>query len=85
MENEDGSYRFNVPYHYANAVRSAAKNDVVNAARTRRLTQEVALLSTSLPISDSSTVFLQCDEERLDVMKVWFLLNKITFVIIRVF
>ena len=79
MENEDGSYRFNVPYHYANAVRSAAKNDVVNAARTRRLTQEVALLSTSLPISYSSTVFLQCDEERLDVMKVNFFTSQNLF------
>lgn len=71
VEKTDGTLQFNVPYHYANMVRAAAKsNDVINAARARRLAQEVASLSTSLPISYSSTVFLQCDEERLDVMKV---------------
>merc|ERR1719447_2270827 len=70
-EKDDNSIQFNVPYHYANSVRSAAKTaDATNAARSRRLAQEVASLSTSLPISYSSTVFLQCDEDRLDVMKV---------------
>lgn len=70
-EKDDNTLQFNVPYHYANSVRSAVKNaDATNASRARRLAQEVASLSTSLPISYSSTVFLQCDEERLDVMKV---------------
>jgi len=71
IENEDGTIKFNIPFQYANAVRTAAKNsDNTNAARARRLAQEIASLSTSLPLSYSSTVFLQCDEERLDVMKV---------------
>ena len=71
IEKDDGTLHFNVPYHYANMVRLAAKStDIINTTRARRLAQEVASLSTSLPISFSSTVFLQCDEERLDVMKV---------------
>ena len=49
-----------------NATSSAAHN----AARARRLAQEVATLATSLPLSPSSSVFVRCDEERLDVMKV---------------
>ena len=75
-EKEDGTLQFNVPFHYANSVLIASKNsDASNASRARRLAQEVASLSTSLPLSYSSTVFLQCDEERLDVMKVSFLQN----------
>ena len=38
--------------------------------RSLRLAQEVTSLSTSLPLSPSSSVFVRCDEERLDVMKV---------------
>ena len=39
-------------------------------SRTRRLAQEMATLSNSLPLSLSSSVFVRCDEERLDVMQV---------------
>jgi len=42
----------------------------MSATKARRLAQEIATLSTSLPLSPSSSVFVQCDEERLDVMKV---------------
>jgi len=76
-EKEDGTLKFNVPYHYANMVRDVRQKDtdVFNINRARRLAQEVASLSTSLPISYSSTVFLRCDEQRLDIMKVCKLLR----------
>ena len=68
-ENEYGTIRFHVPYHFQSRVQSATSS-AQNAARSRRLAQEVATLSTSLPLSQSSSVFVRCDEERLDVMKV---------------
>ena len=69
VENEYGTIRFHVPYHFQSRVQSATSS-AQNAARSRRLAQEVASLSTSLPLSQSSSVFVRCDEERLDVMKV---------------
>ena len=58
-------------YHFASSVRSAATSggsgDMV---RARRLAQEVPSLATSLSLSYSSSVFVRCDKERLDVMKV---------------
>jgi hypothetical protein len=36
----------------------------------RRLAQEAVTLSTSLPLSYSSSVFVRCDDDRLDIMKV---------------
>ena len=71
-EKEDGTLQFNVPYHYASVVRDVRSKDadMFNINRARRLAQEVASLSTSLPLSFSSTVFLRCDEQRLDIMKV---------------
>lgn len=68
-ENEYGTVRFHVPFHFQSRVQSATSS-TQNAARSRRLAQEVATLSTSLPLSLSSSVFVRCDEERLDVMKV---------------
>ncbi len=47
-----------------------AAGEITNAARARRLAQEAVTLSTSLPLSASSSVFVRCDEERLDIMKV---------------
>jgi baculoviral IAP repeat-containing protein 6 (apollon) len=41
-----------------------------NSNRMKRLAQEVVTLSNSLPLSLSSTIFVRCDEERLDIMKV---------------
>ena len=68
-ESEYGTIRFEVPFHFHSRVQSATSS-TQNAARSRRLAQEVATLSTSLPLSPSSSVFVRCDEERLDVMKV---------------
>ena len=68
-ESEYGTIRFHIPYHFQSRVQSATSS-AQNAARSRRLAQEVATLSTSLPLSPSSSVFVRCDEERLDVMKV---------------
>ena len=59
---------FSIPHHYESNVKAAG--DVNNAARARRLAQEAVTLSTSLPLSYSSSVFVRCDEDRLDLMKV---------------
>ena len=65
---EESGVRFTLSHHYESYVKSAG--DVNNASRARRLAQEAVTLSTSLPLSASSSVFVRCDEERLDVMKV---------------
>ena len=67
-ESDSGSIKFNLSHHYVSNVKTAG--DVSNAARARRLAQEAVTLSTSLPLSYNSSVFVRCDEERLDVMKV---------------
>ena len=72
-ENDDGKLVFNCPYHYASTIRSTmSSGDFGSPARARRLAQEIASLSTSLPLSFSSSVFVRSDESRLDVMKVCF-------------
>jgi baculoviral IAP repeat-containing protein 6 len=38
--------------------------------RSKRIAQELVTLSNSLPLSSSSSVFVRCDEDRIDVMKV---------------
>ena len=67
-ENDNGGVKFVLSHHYESNVKNAG--DVSNAARARRLAQEAVTLSTSLPLSYNSSVFVRCDEERLDVMKV---------------
>uniref|UniRef100_F7FUX9 Dual E2 ubiquitin-conjugating enzyme/E3 ubiquitin-protein ligase BIRC6 n=1 Tax=Ornithorhynchus anatinus TaxID=9258 RepID=F7FUX9_ORNAN len=67
-EDDDGKLGFKVNYHYMSQVKNAS--DANSAARARRLAQEAVTLSTSLPLSSSSSVFVRCDEERLDIMKV---------------
>ncbi|XP_030643061.1 baculoviral IAP repeat-containing protein 6 [Chanos chanos] len=67
-EDEDSKLVFKVNYHYMSQVKNAS--DANSAARARRLAQEAVTLSTSLPLSSSSSVFVRCDEERLDIMKV---------------
>ncbi|XP_062862910.1 baculoviral IAP repeat-containing protein 6 isoform X2 [Trichomycterus rosablanca] len=67
-EDEDGKLVFKMNYHYLSQVKNAS--DANSAARARRLAQEAVTLSTSLPLSSSSSVFVRCDEERLDIMKV---------------
>ncbi|KAI6178303.1 UBC core domain-containing protein [Aphelenchoides besseyi] len=56
------------PYLYSGNLASSSHGVV--AKRTRRLAQEIVTLSTSLPLSMSSSVFLRTADERLDVMKV---------------
>ncbi|XP_078504877.1 dual E2 ubiquitin-conjugating enzyme/E3 ubiquitin-protein ligase BIRC6 isoform X4 [Lissotriton helveticus] len=67
-EDDDGKLAFKINYHYMSQVKNAS--DANSAARARRLAQEAVTLSTSLPLSSSSSVFVRCDEERLDIMKV---------------
>lgn len=67
VESENG-YRFTVSYHFENNVRIAGERG--HPARIKRLAQETVTLSTSLPLSYSSSVFVRCDNDRLDVMKV---------------
>ncbi|KAJ8014186.1 hypothetical protein DPEC_G00037640 [Dallia pectoralis] len=67
-EDDDGKLVFKMNYHYMSQVKNAS--DANSAARARRLAQEAVTLSTSLPLSSSSSVFVRCDEERLDIMKV---------------
>ena len=72
LEKADGKLEFDSGgYHFASSVRSAATNGGSGGmVRARRLAQEVSSLATSLPLSFSSSVFVRCDKERLDVMKV---------------
>ncbi|KAL7076726.1 hypothetical protein ACQ4LE_003795 [Meloidogyne hapla] len=60
-----------IPFHYVtslNSVGSAGGSAL--GKRTRRLAQEIVSLSSSLPLSISSSVFVRTCEERLDAMKV---------------
>lgn len=68
-EDETGRLHFFIPFHYEGRLQSSTAA-VYGAARARRLAQEVSALATSLPLSSSSSVFVRCDEDRLDVMKV---------------
>ena len=70
-EKDNGKLEMNVSYHFASTLRSAVTSgDPGSAARARRLAQEISSLASSLPLSYSSSVFVRCDEERLDIMKV---------------
>jgi len=68
-EDEDGQHTLHVPYYYQDKLLSTVTVQM-SATKARRLAQEIASLSTSLPLSPSSSVFVKCDAERLDVMKV---------------
>lgn len=68
---EEGKAVFKIPFKYSHQIETSA-TATHNPTRARRLAQEVSSLSTSLPLSSSSSVFVRCDEERLDVMKVYF-------------
>ena len=68
-EDENGKLSFVTPFHYQSQVIGATAT-THNPARSRRLAQEISTLASSLPLSPSSSVFVRCDEERLDVMKV---------------
>ncbi|XP_037827973.1 baculoviral IAP repeat-containing protein 6 isoform X2 [Lucilia sericata] len=68
VEAENNGYRFVVSHHFEKMVRMAG--DRYHPSRVKRLAQEAVTLSTSLPLSYSSSVFVRCDTDRLDVMKV---------------
>lgn len=68
VESENG-YRFTISHHFESNVRMAG-GDRGHPARVKRLAQEAVTLSTSLPLSYSSSVFVRCDTDRLDIMKV---------------
>lgn len=61
-------YSFAVSHHFESKIRM--RGDQGNPARVKRLAQESMTLNTSLPLSFSSSVFVRCDTDRLDVMKV---------------
>lgn len=67
VESENG-YRFTISHHFESNVRMTG--DRGHPARVKRLAQETVTLSTSLPLSFSSSVFVRCDTDRLDIMKV---------------
>ena len=48
----------------------AAETSTSSGKRTERLAQELGSLSSSLPLSLSSTVLVKCDRQRLDYLKV---------------
>lgn len=69
-ERSDGSVTFVVPHFHSTIVQQQhSAGAATSASRSRRLAQETVTLSTSLPLSESSSVFVRCDEDRLDVMK----------------
>ncbi|KAL0100417.1 hypothetical protein PUN28_019635 [Cardiocondyla obscurior] len=68
-ENPDGGgYKFTVSYHFESNMRAAGERS--HPTRVKRLAQEAVTLSTALPLSYSSSVFVRCDADRLDIMKV---------------
>lgn len=69
LNSGSSNFRFTVPYHYENSVRAMGFR-CCHPGRVKRLAQEAVTLSTSLPLSFSSSVFVRCDTDRLDVMKV---------------
>lgn len=64
----ENNYRFTISHHFESNVRTSG--DRGHPARVKRLAQEAVTLSTSLPLSYSSSVFVRCDTDRLDIMKV---------------
>lgn len=73
-ETEEGNIEFNVDYHYCDLVLNI--NPVTTPVRMKRLAQEVVSLRSSLPLSYESTIFVRCDTDRLDVIKVRFFFPK---------
>ena len=67
---ETGRTIFHSPFHYESNFHNASYSLLYSVSRARRIAQEVTAISSSLPLSPSSSVFVRCDIERLDVMKV---------------
>lgn len=68
VENDGGGFKFAISYHFESNMRAAGERS--HPTRMKRLAQEATTLSTALPLSYSSSVFVRCDADRLDVMKV---------------
>jgi len=60
--------RFTVAYHFEKLVRSAG--DRCHHNRMERLVAELESMKKSLPLTDSSSIFVRHDTDRLDIMKV---------------
>lgn len=74
IENSDsGGYKFAISYHFESNVRAAGERS--HPTRVKRLAQEAVTLSTALPLSYSSSVFVRCDADRLDIMKVYYIFS----------
>jgi baculoviral IAP repeat-containing protein 6 len=54
-------------HHYKTRIKG---DSVIGPKKMKRLVQELAVLSTSLPLHPDSSVFLRVDEQRIDVCKV---------------
>lgn len=67
-ELSEGGLKFVVPHHFETNIKSTS--DQSHPGRVKRIAQEAVTLSTSLPLSYSSSVFVRYDTSRLDVMKV---------------
>ncbi|XP_064112985.1 baculoviral IAP repeat-containing protein 6-like isoform X2 [Macrobrachium nipponense] len=68
VEDPERGIKFVVSHHYEGLVRGAG--DLCIPRRMKRLAQEAVTLSSSLPLSYSSSVFVRTDLDRLDIMKV---------------
>lgn len=68
QELPEGGYKFVISHHFESNARSTGEQS--HPARVKRLAQEAVTLATSLPLSYSSSVFVRCDTDRLDLMKV---------------
>ncbi|CAH1128208.1 unnamed protein product [Ceutorhynchus assimilis] len=67
-EQQDGLIKFMISHHFESMVLSTSEQS--HPSRVKRIAQETVTLSTSLPLSYSSSVFVRYDSSRLDVMKV---------------
>ncbi|CAG9860383.1 unnamed protein product [Phyllotreta striolata] len=64
----EGGIKFVVSHHFESNVKTTSEQS--HPTRVKRIAQEAVTLSTSLPLSYSSSVFVRYDNSRLDVMKV---------------
>ncbi|XP_050306481.1 baculoviral IAP repeat-containing protein 6 isoform X2 [Anthonomus grandis grandis] len=67
-EQPDGSIKFVISHHFESMAKTCPEQS--HPSRVKRIAQETVTLSTSLPLSYSSSVFVRYDTSRLDVMKV---------------
>lgn len=78
----EGGIKFAVAYHFESTVKNSS-NVHGHPGRVKRIAQEAVTLSTSLPSSYSSSVFVRYDTSRLDIMKVLITGKRFLFLIYR--